>query len=135
VQFVCLLGSTLRMRPTMLMAVENDHGHLKTAYLTGGEGGLGLGQLSGITGISGTTEGNEVMLSDALEPFADVAAPTPDLEHIYPRTQRPTAAPPSTGCWPRGTRILPQEHQCQERGNSCIEQAAVQTVERDVCRD
>ena len=45
VQFVCLLDITGRMRPTILMAVENDHGHLKTAYLTGGEGGLGLGEL------------------------------------------------------------------------------------------
>jgi len=83
VQFVCLLGSTLRMRPTMLMAVENDHGHLKTDYLTGGEGGLGMGQLSGIIRDIKHNGRNEVMLSDALEPFAGVAAPTPYLEHIY----------------------------------------------------
>jgi hypothetical protein len=83
VQFVCLLGSALRMRPTLLMAVENDHGHLKTDYLTGGEGGLGLGQLSGIIRDVKHNGRNEVMLSDALEPFAGTTAPTPYLEHIY----------------------------------------------------
>jgi hypothetical protein len=82
-QFVCLLGSALRMRPTLLMAVENDHGHPKTDYLTGGEGGLGLGQLSGIIRDIKHNGRNEVMLSDALEPFAGVAAPAPYLEHIY----------------------------------------------------
>jgi len=82
-QFVCLLGSALRMRPTMLMAVENDHGHLKTDYLTGGEGGLGMGQLSGIIRDIKHNGRNEAMLSDALEPFAGIVAPTPYLEHIY----------------------------------------------------
>jgi hypothetical protein len=66
------------MRPTLLMAVENDHGHLKTAYPTGGEGGLGLGQLSGIIRDIKHNGRNEVMLSDALEPFAGTA-PTPYL--------------------------------------------------------
>jgi hypothetical protein len=83
VQFICLLGSLLRMRPTLLMAVENDHGHLKTDYLTGGEGGLGLGQLSGIVRDINHNGRNEVMLSNALEPFAGTTAPTPYLEHIY----------------------------------------------------
>jgi hypothetical protein len=83
VQFVCLLGSALRMRPTKLMAVENDHGRLKTAYLTGGEGGLGLGELRYIIRDIKHNGRNELMLSDALEPFAGVAAPTPYLEHIY----------------------------------------------------
>jgi hypothetical protein len=83
VQFVCLLGSTLRMRPTMLMAVENDHGHLKTAYLTGGEGGLGLGKLRYIIKDIKHDGRNEVSISDALEPFGGVAFPTPYLEHIY----------------------------------------------------
>jgi hypothetical protein len=83
VQFVCLLDSTGRMRPTILMAVENDHGHLKTAYLTGGEGGLGLGHLSGIIRNIKHNGRNEVVLSDALEPFGGMVAPTPYMEHIY----------------------------------------------------
>jgi hypothetical protein len=83
VQFVCLLDITGRMRPTVLMAVENDHGHLKTAYLTGREGGLGMGELSAIIRNIKHNGRNEVMLSDALEPFAGAAAPTPYLEHIY----------------------------------------------------
>lgn len=82
VQFVCLLD-TGRMRPTTLMAVENDHGHLKTDYLNGGEGGLGMGQLSGIIRDIRHNGRNEVILSDALEPFAGATAPTPYLEHIY----------------------------------------------------
>jgi hypothetical protein len=65
------------------MAVENDHGHLKTAYLTGREGGLGMGELSAIIRNIKRNGRNEVMLSDALEPFAGAAAPTPYLEHIY----------------------------------------------------
>jgi hypothetical protein len=83
VQFVCLLDITGRMRPTTLMAVENDHGQLKTDYLTGGEGGLGLGHLSGIIRDIKHNGRSEVMLSDALEPFGGVTAPTPYLEHIY----------------------------------------------------
>lgn len=83
VQFVCLLDFGGRMRPTRLMVVENDHGHLKTAYLTGGEGGLGMGQLSGIIRDIRHNGRNEVMLSNALEPFAGATMPTPYLEHIY----------------------------------------------------
>jgi hypothetical protein len=83
VQFVCLLDFTGRMRPTKLMAVENDYGHLKTAYLTGGEGGLGMGQLSGIIRDIRHDGRSEVVLSNALEPFAGVSAPTPYVEHIY----------------------------------------------------
>ncbi len=83
VQFVCLLDITGRMRPTILLAVENDHGHLKTAYLTGGEGGLGLGELSAIIRDIKHNGRNEVTLSEALEPFGGVAAPTPYMEHIY----------------------------------------------------
>jgi len=83
VQFVCLLDTNGRMRPTLLMAVENDHGHLKTDYLTGGEGGLGMSQLSGIIRDIKHNGRNEVMLSDALEPFGGAAFPTPYLEHIY----------------------------------------------------
>jgi len=83
VQFVCLLDITGRMRPTILMAVENDHGHLKTAYLTGGEGGLGLGELSAIIRDLKHNGRNEITLSLALEPFAGTAAPTPYMEHIY----------------------------------------------------
>ncbi len=71
------------MRPTLLMAVENDHGHLKAAFLTGGEGGLGMGELSRIVRDIKHNGRNEVMLSDALEPFAGAVAPTPYLEHIY----------------------------------------------------
>jgi len=83
VQFVCLLDITGRDRPTELMTVENDHGHPKTAYLTGGEGGLGLGHLSGIIRDIKHNGRNEIMLSLALAPFGGVAAPTPYLEHIY----------------------------------------------------
>jgi len=83
VQFVCLLDITGRMRPTELMAVENDHGHLKTAYLTGGEGGYGLGELRYIIRDIKHDRKHEVTLSDPLEPFAGGAVPTPYLEHIY----------------------------------------------------
>ncbi len=82
VQFVCLLGSALRMRPTMLMAVENDHGHLKTAYLTGGEGGYGMGQLSGIIRDIKHDGRNEVLTAEALGPFGGAAFPTPYIGHI-----------------------------------------------------
>ena len=81
VQFVCLLDITGRMRPTELMAVENDHGHLKTAYVTGGEGGLGLGELSAILRDIKHNGRNEVVLSLALEPFRSTM-PTPYMEHI-----------------------------------------------------
>jgi len=83
VQFVCLLDITGRRRPTILMAVENDHGHLKTTDVTGGEGGLGLGYLSAILRDIRHNGRNEVVLSLALEPFRGVAAPTPYMEHIY----------------------------------------------------
>ena len=82
VQFVCLLDFTGRMRPTILMAVENDHGHLKTADLAGGEGGLGLGHLSGILRDIRHNGRNEVVTSNALEPFAGIM-PTPYMEHVY----------------------------------------------------
>jgi hypothetical protein len=83
VQFVCLLGGTDRMRPTLLMEVANDHGRLRTANLTGGEGGLGLGHLSGIIRDIRHNGRNEVVLSYALGPFAGGVAPTPYIEHIY----------------------------------------------------
>jgi len=82
VQFVCLLDITGRMRPTILMAVENDHGHLKTADVTGGEGGLGLGHLDAILRDIRHNGRNEVVISHALEPFAGIM-PTPYMEHIY----------------------------------------------------
>ena len=82
VQFVCLLGSALRMRPTMLMAVENDHGHLKTDYLTGGEGAYGMGELRGIVRDIKHDGRNEVLTEEALGPFGGAAFPTPYLEHI-----------------------------------------------------
>jgi len=82
VQFVCLLDITGRRRPTILMAVENDHGHPKTADVTGGEGGLGLGYLSAILRDIRHNGRNEVVLSLALEPFAGIM-PTPYMEHIY----------------------------------------------------
>ena len=83
VQFVCLLDITGRRRPTILMAVENDHGRPKMADVTGGEGGLGLGYLSAILRDMRHDGKNEVVLSLALEPFRGVAAPTPYMEHIY----------------------------------------------------
>ena len=83
VQLVCLLDITGRMRPTILMAVENDHGHLKTDYLTGGEGGLGLGELRYIIKDIKHDGKSEITLDNALEPFAGTTAPTPYLEHIY----------------------------------------------------
>jgi len=83
VQFVCLLDITGRMRPTLLMAVENDHGHLKTDYLTGGEGGLGLGELGYIIKDVKHDGRNEVSISDMLGPFGFTRFPTPYLEHIY----------------------------------------------------
>jgi len=83
VQFVCLLDITGRMRPTILMAVENDHGYPKAADVTGGEGGLGLGHLSGIIRDIKHNGRNEIVLSHALGPFGGVTAPTPYMEHIY----------------------------------------------------
>ena len=82
VQFVCLLDTGGRMRPTLLMAVENDHGHLKTAYLTGGEGGYGMGELRGIIRDIKHDGKNEVLTAEALGPFGGAAFPTPYLEHI-----------------------------------------------------
>jgi len=82
-QFVCLLDITGRMRPTILMTVENDHGHPKTAYLTGGEGGLGLGHLSAIIRDINHSGRHEIVLSLALGPFGGVVAPTPYMEHFY----------------------------------------------------
>jgi len=81
-QFVCLLDITGRMRPTLLMAVENDRGHLKTAYLTGGEGAYGMGNLSGIIRDIKHNGRNEVLTVEALGPFGGAAFPTPYLEHI-----------------------------------------------------
>jgi hypothetical protein len=83
VQLVCLLDFTDRMRPTKLMAVENDHGHLKTAYLTGGEGGYGLGELQYIIKDLKHDGRNEITLSDTLEPFEGGNVPNPYMEHIY----------------------------------------------------
>jgi hypothetical protein len=82
VQFVCLLDITGRMRPTKLMAVENDHGHLKTAYLTGGEGGYGMGELRHIVKDIKRDGRNEVLTEEALGPFGGAAFPTPYLDHI-----------------------------------------------------
>lgn len=81
--FVCLLDITGRRRPTELMAVENDHGHLKTDYLTGGEGGLGLGELRYIIKDVKHDGRNEVSISDMLGPFGFTRFPTPYLEHLY----------------------------------------------------
>ncbi len=83
VQFVCLLDNGGRMRPTKLMVVENDHGQLKTAYLTGGEGGYGLGELRYIIKDLEHDGKHEVTLSDPLEPFVGGAVPNPYMEHIY----------------------------------------------------
>jgi hypothetical protein len=83
VQLVCLLDYTGRMRPTLLMAVENDQGHLKTAYLTGGEGGYGLGELRFIIRDLKHDGKHEVTLSDPLEPFVGGAVPNAYMEHIY----------------------------------------------------
>jgi hypothetical protein len=84
VQFVCLLDITDRMRPTILMAVENDHGHLKTAYLTvrGRRFGPRRTSIHHFRDIRHNRR-NEVTLSDALEPFAGATAPTAYMEHIY----------------------------------------------------
>jgi hypothetical protein len=70
VQFVCLLDNGGRRRPTRLMVVENDHGQLKTAYLTGGEGGYGLGELRYILKDVKHDGKTEITTSDPLEPFA-----------------------------------------------------------------
>lgn len=83
VQFVCLLDISGRMRPTKMMVVENDHGQFKTAYLTGGEGGLGMGQLQYIIKDIKHDGKSEITLSDPLEPFEGGTVPTPYLEHIY----------------------------------------------------
>jgi hypothetical protein len=83
VQFVCLLDNGGRMRPTRLMIVENDHGLPKTEYLTGGEGGYGLGELRYILKDVKHDGKTEITTSDPLEPFAGGAEPTPYMEHIY----------------------------------------------------
>src|ERR1700692_2673939 len=83
VQLVWLLDYTGRMRPTLLMVVENDGGHLKTAYLTGGEGGYGLGELRYIIRDLKHDGKHEVTLSDPLEPFVAGAVPNPYMEHVY----------------------------------------------------
>lgn len=82
-EFVCLLDNGGRMRPTRLMVVENDNGQLKTAYLTGGEGGLGLGELRYILKDVKHDGKTEITTSDPLEPSAGGAEPTPYMEHIY----------------------------------------------------
>jgi len=82
VQFVCLLDITGRMRPTILMTVENDHGHPKTAYLTGGEGGYGMGELRYIIKDLKHDGRSEVLTAEALGQFGGAAFPTPYLEHI-----------------------------------------------------
>jgi hypothetical protein len=83
VEFVCLLDNGGRMRPTRLMVVENDHGQLKTAYLTGGEGGYGLGELRYILKDVKHDGKTEITMSDPLEPFAGGDEQTPYMEHIY----------------------------------------------------
>ena len=83
VQFVCLLDYTGRSRPTELMALENNLGHLITAYLQAGAGGLGIGPLREIIRSLRHDGKNEVLTGYALEPFESAVTPTPNLEHVY----------------------------------------------------
>jgi hypothetical protein len=83
VQLVCLLDYTGHKRPTQLMAIENNQGNFETAYLEGGEGGLGIGLIQEVLRDLKHDGRKEVLMSYALEPFQGAVVPTPHLEHVY----------------------------------------------------
>jgi hypothetical protein len=82
-ELVSLLDYTGRMRPTELMVIENRDGHLHTAHLYAGEGGLGIGEIQRVVRDIKHDGRSELLIPYALEPFISPVIPTPHLVHVY----------------------------------------------------